>query len=311
MKKILSFLVLALTAVVFLSYWYLGETTQPAGSNISDNFSGAPGNNVSGTSFGAPVGSNPSRVLTPICPRSIWGYGYVYPNETLTLLVYSSVDYIKNTTFVDLYLGNISISYTTSDVLSMANSSGIAGYVPLPLYLKFQTPERQFSILGNDAFSLQIWNKRKILNETGINVWLHFQVAALKPTEVHLKFKSYSSLYISYRKGEDTFEYTTRLTNLYNTSILLENVSFPLALIQKYPKPPAIRVVGFELVNATSGKTLEQLPPNSTALLKVLVKVPSNVDGLYFKPKLMFKIGNESLAVPGPPMEYVRVEDCG
>lgn len=245
-----------------------------------------------------------------LCPRSIWGYGYVYPNETLTLLVYSSIDYIKNTTFVDLYLGNISISYTTSDVLSMANSSGIAGYVPLPLYLKFQTPERQFSILGNDALSLQIWNKRKILNETGINIWLHFQVAALKPTEVHLKFKSYSSLYISYRKGEDTFEYTTRLTNLYNTSILLENVSFPLALIQKYPKPPDIEVVNFNLMNMTSNRTLEQLPPNSTALLKVLVKVPSNVDGLYFKPKLMFKIGNESLAVPGPPMEYVRAEDC-
>jgi len=141
-------------------------------------------------------------------------------------------------------------------------------------------------------------------------VWLYFQVAPVKPEDIHLKFGRYSSLYTSFKKGVDTFEYTATITNLYSKPITIENVSFPLASLQIYPKPPDIKVVNFNLINTTSNETLNQLPPNSTALLKVVVSVPSNVGGIYFKPKLVIAADGESIALPAPPMEYVRVVNC-
>jgi len=309
-QSIFIFLALVLVGAVVFTFWFSGENTNHAASSTSTGIpvsSNSPEhhveNNFSNTLSG-------SKFSIPLCPRSIWGYAYVYPNETLTILLYPSIDYLRNTTFVDLYLGNISISYSTSDVLSMTNSSGVAGRVPLPIYLRFSSPGREISITGN-ALLLQLWKGESIVNESSVPMWLYFQVAFVKPEGIHLKFGKYSSLYTSFKKGVDTFKYTATITNLYNKPITIENVSFPLASLQVYPKPPDIKVVNFNLINTTSNETLNKLPPNSTALLRVVVSVPSNVDGLYFKPKLVFKIGDESLAVPAPPMEYVRVVDCG
>lgn len=309
-QSLFIFLALVLVGAVFFTYWFSDENSNHVVSNTStgipvSNNSSKPHieNNVSNASSG-------SKFSTPVCPRSIWGYGYVYPNETITLLVYPSIDYLKNRTSISLSITNFTSIYSVPEALSMANSSGIAGRVPLPLYLKFQTPGKQFSITGN-ALLLQLWKEKAIVNKSRMPVWLHFQVASIKPGDIHLKFGKYSFLYTSFKKGLDTFEYTAVITNLYSKPITIENVSFPLSLIQKYPKPPDIKVVNFRLMNTTSNETLEQLPPNSTAILKVVVSVPSNVDGIYFKPKLVIRAGGESVAVPAPPMEYVRVVDCG
>ncbi|AJC72718.1 hypothetical protein X802_05325 [Thermococcus guaymasensis DSM 11113] len=312
-QSLFIFLVLVLIGAVLFTYWFSGGNSNHVVFNTStgipvSNNSSKPhiGNNVSNT-------SPASKFSTPLCPQSIWGYGYVYPNETLTLLVYPNINYLKNGTFIILSLAdNFTSSYSVPEALSMTSSSGIAGRVPLPLYFRFQTPGKQFSITGN-ALLLQLWKGESIVNESRTSVWLHFQVAPIKHEDVHLKFGRYSSLYTSFKKGLDTFEYTVTITNLYNKnkSIILENVSFPLATLQKYPKPPSIKITSFRLADIATNKTVTEILPNSTAVLRVLIAVPSSVDGLYFKPKLVFKIGNESLAVPAPPMEYVRVVNCG
>ncbi len=309
-QSIFIFLALVLVGAAVFIFWFSGENSNHAVSSTSTGIpvsNNSPGHNVENNFSNTPSGS---KFSIPLCPRSIWGYAYVYPNETLTILLYPSIDYLKNTTFVDLYLGNISISYSTSDVLSLTNSSGIAGRVPLPLYLKFSSPGRGISITGN-ALLLQLWKGRAIVNESSMPVWLYFQVASVKPEDIHLKFGRYSSLYTSFKKGVDTFEYTATITNLYSKPITIQNVSFPLASLQVYPKPPDIKVVNFNLINTTPDETLNQLPPNSTALLKVVVSVPSNVEGIYFKPKLVIAAGGESIAIPAPPMEYIRVVNCG
>ena len=309
-QSIFIFLALVLVGVVVFTFWFSGENSNHAVSSTSTGIpvsNNSPGHNVENNFSNTPSGS---KFSIPLCPRSIWGYAYVYPNETLTILLYPSIDYLKNTTFVDLYLGNISISYSTSDVLSLTNSSGIAGRVPLPLYLKFSSPGRGISITGN-ALLLQLWKGRAIVNESSMPVWLYFQVASVKPEDIHLKFGRYSSLYTSFKTGSDTFEYTATVTNLYHKSIFIENVSFPLSELQKIPSPPDIRILRFELVDIASNESLTRLPPNSTALLKVFVEVPSNVDGLYFKPKLIIRVGENTTAIPSPPMEYVRVVNCG
>jgi len=245
----------------------------------------------------------------PICPPSIWGYGYVYPNETITLLIYPSIDYLKNSSLVRVRLGSFTILYKTQVLLSMINSSGVKGRVPLPIYLKFSSPGKQIGITG-DTPVVQLWKDQAIINESRLEAWLYFQIASIKPQDVRLKFGKYSSLYTSFKKGPDTFEYMLTITNLYDKPVVIQNVSFPLRDIQEYPAPPDIKVLSFKLIEPNSNRTLKVLSPNSTATLKTLIEVPSNVSGLYFKPKLMIQVGTEKIFVPAPPMEYIRVKDC-
>ncbi|WP_324736077.1 hypothetical protein VFC49_02725 [Thermococcus sp. SY098] len=249
--------------------------------------------------------------VTALCPISIWGYGYVYPNETLALVTYLSTDYLKNGSIIIVSLAdNFTSTYNVREALSLSNSSGIAGYVPISLYLKFRTLGKQVGVVGS-ALSLQIWNQSKILRSTRANVWLHFEVSKVLPTEVRLKFKRYSFLYVSFKQGVDIFNYTVQFENLYNTPIVLQNVSFPLSTLQKYPKPPSIQINRFNVVDTTTKKMLKEIPPNSAVLLNVVIEVPSNVYGLYFKPKLVFKVDNTTIEVPAPPMEYIRAIECG
>ena len=185
----------------------------------------------------------------------------------------------------------------------------IKGRVSLPFHLEFSSPGKLIGITG-DALLLQLWRGRAIIKEKSVPVWLYFHVASIKPDEVHLKFGNYTSRYISFKEGPDAFIYEVTITNLYSKPIVIENVSFPLSEIQVYPKPPDIEVRKFRLVDSMSKKEIHKLLPNSTGILEVSVEVPANVSGIYFKPKLIIRVGTERIAVPGPPMEYIRFAEC-
>ncbi|AEC51063.1 hypothetical protein PNA2_0145 [Pyrococcus sp. NA2] len=143
------------------------------------------------------------------------------------------------------------------------------------------------------------YKKRLQLNIGNWTFEVEKEIPKLRPN-----ITSYSLESIDFREGWRNVEYSFGLYNPLNVTIKFINISFKLP-------SGFVRIVNITVYNASVPYKINEsnlvssteIPPGESRYFVITLEVDEKIKALFIQPKLLYSVGDNIYAIPGPPFQ--------